>query len=243
MIYTNNFLNADFRSPVLLGVTLCWMTPACCLLLPLFDIWGKIGSNRNAVGGCSLLNGDFQYSPRTIFYAVGILVPVIFIGICYMVIFSMVWRTRRRIPSLASRRHSTVDSQVFSFSRYRGCSVTLASQPYGDSVIAEGCFPRSLSSSLRNFVRVIFGSEWHLTQMMGLTYIALLVCYIPAACHEILDRDSSSPYINLFVTLLIWVSGGVNPVIYTIMSRQYRYAYVRLMTQVKFLISRRYIRQ
>ncbi|XP_055339420.1 protein trapped in endoderm-1-like [Paramacrobiotus metropolitanus] len=208
------------------GLIFCWLFPAIALSAPLLGLWGDMGVNVNSIGGCTFLPTPAHNSPRKTIYVVGILVPVFSIGMCYGAIFFIVWRTRARIPILAARRPS--DTRFMTMVRSRGWSVESVEDVEPTD---EGCFPRRLNS-VRNFARVVFGVEWHLTQMMGVTYVTLLVCYIPIVCYEIVHPNNCDASLNVVVTVLVWVSGSLNPIIYTIMSRQFRKAYASLLEKV-----------
>ncbi|OQV14390.1 hypothetical protein BV898_11368 [Hypsibius exemplaris] len=98
------------------------------------------------------------------------------------------------------------------------------------------CFQFPRQFSVRSFARLIFGnearlifgSEIRLTKVMGITYIAVVLCYGPAVLAEIFDEDICFPTLNVVVSIPIWISGCLNPIIYTVLSRQYRQAYVDL---------------
>ena len=192
----------------------------------------RFGAYSLSIGGCSLLPADNIKSKMAI-YVTGVVGPVLCIGTCYCLIFCFVWHSKNSLMTrLAPNNSSKVNLRYLAEARLRGFSVDMAEPPMERtnflrtlSVDNVDCFQFSRQFSVRSFARLVFGRELRLTKMMALTYVAVVLCYMPAVLTEIFDEHICYPWLNVLVALPVWASGVFNPVIYVIMSQQYRQAY------------------
>lgn len=70
--------------------------------------------------------------------------------------------------------------------------------------------------------------EIRLTRLMLIIFCSFLLCFLPLMIVNVFDNHIRLPTIHVLASVLAWMSSCINPVIYAVMNRQYRQAYVRL---------------
>ncbi|XP_018012016.1 G-protein coupled receptor moody [Hyalella azteca] len=72
-------------------------------------------------------------------------------------------------------------------------------------------------------------NEWRVTQMVLTIFVAFLVTYLPMTLIKTFDTKLRYPVLHVVAYVLIYTSCCVNPVIYVVMNKQYRQAYLALL--------------
>lgn len=70
--------------------------------------------------------------------------------------------------------------------------------------------------------------EIRLTKLMMIVFFSFLICFLPLMIVNVFDNKFRFPVMHVLASVLAWMSSCINPVIYAVLNRQYRQAYVRL---------------
>lgn len=68
-----------------------------------------------------------------------------------------------------------------------------------------------------------------LLKMIMVILVAFIMCYLPITTTKIVRSIREVPYLNIMGYLLIYLTTCINPIIYVVMSSEYRQAYVNLL--------------
>ncbi|KAF0297024.1 G-protein coupled receptor moody [Amphibalanus amphitrite] len=68
-------------------------------------------------------------------------------------------------------------------------------------------------------------SEMRITKMSLAVFVTFVVCYLPITIAKVKDPTVKYPGVHILGYILVYLSACVNPIIYVIMSKQYRQAY------------------
>ncbi|XP_037084251.1 G-protein coupled receptor moody-like [Pollicipes pollicipes] len=68
-------------------------------------------------------------------------------------------------------------------------------------------------------------NEMRITRMSLVIFLTFLVCYLPVTIAKVKDPTVKFPGLHILGYILVYLSACINPIIYVIMSRQYRQAY------------------
>ncbi|CAL4066243.1 unnamed protein product, partial [Meganyctiphanes norvegica] len=91
-----------------------------------------------------------------------------------------------------------------------------------------GTFKRARASS---FVRPpgLSPKDRRLLKMILVIFISYLACYLPITLVKTFSKDDN-PILNILANILIYMTTCINPIIYVVMSSEYRQAYISLLT-------------
>ncbi|XP_023214448.1 protein trapped in endoderm-1-like [Centruroides sculpturatus] len=70
--------------------------------------------------------------------------------------------------------------------------------------------------------------EIRLTKLMMIVFFSFLICFLPLMIVNVFDSKFRIPVIHVLASILAWMSSCINPIIYAVLNRQYRQAYIRL---------------
>lgn len=68
-----------------------------------------------------------------------------------------------------------------------------------------------------------------LLKMIMVILVAFIICYLPITTTKIVRSIREVSYLNIMGYLLMYLTTCINPVIYVVMSSEYRQAYVNLL--------------
>lgn len=68
-----------------------------------------------------------------------------------------------------------------------------------------------------------------LLKMIMVILVAFIMCYLPITTTKIVRSIREVPYLNIMGYLFIYLTTCINPIIYVVMSSEYRQAYVNLL--------------
>lgn len=72
--------------------------------------------------------------------------------------------------------------------------------------------------------------DLRLTRLMFIIFCSFVACFMPLMLVNVFDEDDMRyPVLHVVASVLAWFSSCINPLIYAVLSRQYRHAYVRLL--------------
>ncbi|XP_046801526.1 protein trapped in endoderm-1 [Lucilia cuprina] len=75
-----------------------------------------------------------------------------------------------------------------------------------------------------------------LTLMMVMIFVCFLVCFLPLMLANVVDdeRNTSYPWLHIVASVMAWASSVINPIIYAASNRNYRIAYIKVFSNLKF---------
>ncbi|XP_065363092.1 protein trapped in endoderm-1 isoform X2 [Calliphora vicina] len=75
-----------------------------------------------------------------------------------------------------------------------------------------------------------------LTLMMVTIFVCFLVCFLPLMLANVVDdeRNTSYPWLHIIASIMAWASSVINPIIYAASNRNYRIAYFKVFSNLKF---------
>lgn len=68
-----------------------------------------------------------------------------------------------------------------------------------------------------------------LLKMILVIFLSFLICYLPITINKIFDTVAENHMMNILGYLLIYLTTCINPIIYVVMSSEYRQAYKNLL--------------
>lgn len=68
-----------------------------------------------------------------------------------------------------------------------------------------------------------------LLKMILVIFVSFLICYLPITTTKIIRSVHEIPFLNIMGYLLIYLTTCINPIIYVVMSSEYRQAYWNLL--------------
>jgi len=81
-----------------------------------------------------------------------------------------------------------------------------------------------------------FREDNRLTLMMLTIFLAFLLCFLPLMLANVVDNEKKThyPWLHILSSVMAWASSVVNPFIYAASNRNYRVAYHKIFTTLKF---------
>lgn len=72
----------------------------------------------------------------------------------------------------------------------------------------------------------------HVTRMCFTVFLCFVFCFVPFLLLNIADKHNRAPQVlHMFCANLTWLNSCINPVLYAVMNRQFRQAYLVLLTR------------
>ncbi|GIX70216.1 hypothetical protein CDAR_530541 [Caerostris darwini] len=186
-----------------------WISALVLLFFPLFEVWGKFGYDPK-VGTCSIMKLN-ERSPKMTLYIVAFGLPSMVFLVCYSRIFWVVHQASQRVMK------DSLDN--VSINR----SVTFSSK--------KGVFRKHYRHSEMETEKTALKrskQELKVLRMMMVIFITFVLCYFPVSFVKIFKKEDDLPILNIFGYLGVYFSNIINPVIYIVMSNEYRKAYLDL---------------
>ncbi|KAK7070291.1 hypothetical protein SK128_019978, partial [Halocaridina rubra] len=88
---------------------------------------------------------------------------------------------------------------------------------------------RSRTASMALRQQTLSTNDRRLLKMILVIFVSFVVCHLPITLIKFLGKDDD-PILNISGLLLIYMTTCINPIIYVVMSTEYRQAYVSLLT-------------
>jgi len=127
---------------------------------------------------------------------------------------------------LNSPDHSDISS-IGSGAAVDGRSASLAFSTAVSQV--SSAFHRRSTRSKRHPGRMT-AKDRKLLQMILVIFVSFIVCYMPITIVKIVSKDHDLGALNIIGYILIYLTTCINPIIYVVMSSEYRQAYKNLLT-------------
>ncbi|KAG7154007.1 G-protein coupled receptor moody-like 4 [Homarus americanus] len=120
-------------------------------------------------------------------------------------------KSETKITRAIERRPSTISGKGGTFSQLRGT------------------FRRTRAGSFIARQPTLSAKDRRLLKMILVIFMSFVACYLPITLVKTFSKDDN-PILNIFGLLLIYMTTCINPIIYVVMSSEYRQAYVSLLT-------------
>lgn len=92
-----------------------------------------------------------------------------------------------------------------------------------------GTFKRTRAGSFISRQPNLSAKDRRLLKMILVIFMSFVACYLPITLVKTFSKDDN-PVLNILGLLLIYMTTCINPIIYVVMSSEYRQAYVSLLT-------------
>ncbi|XP_063591076.1 G-protein coupled receptor moody-like isoform X3 [Penaeus indicus] len=241
-------LYAIINRPVIMGcyITGIWIYSFLLKMPTAFGLLGNYTFNSQTME-CDMSNKNKK--SRLIMILIEAVIPVLTIIILYIFVFVMVKlstarvnraSSRGKVPPAASSTTSASSTsgpnqrkgsnssfrslkKMVSESNLRARFVRAARHLNGRRTHQSSTVSQRLSTSRRDMrvARTIF-----------IIFVLVLVCSVPVMMIHILDPQVKHPVRFLFLHILYWIQYCLNLVVYVLMNRQYRDAYVECLARV-----------
>ncbi|XP_015917391.2 G-protein coupled receptor moody-like [Parasteatoda tepidariorum] len=182
-------------------LALTWMHSFIMSLLPFFGVVGKYGYDPNS-GLCILLKRN-GITVSTFLFISYFALPITVLAICYSRIFWITYKTSQQM-----RKHCN----VFATPEELNATAT------------------SLESQRGDFPHRIDDKEMKVLKVMLVIFVAFLICYSPMVLTLLWDSADEIPALTALSQLGVNLVNVINPIIYIVMSAEYRKAYFELFT-------------
>ncbi|XP_076314320.1 G-protein coupled receptor moody-like [Tachypleus tridentatus] len=70
--------------------------------------------------------------------------------------------------------------------------------------------------------------EWRMTKMVLIIFCTFLICNLPITIVKVTDKQNNCLILQVFVSILVYANSSINPIIYVVINKQYRQAYINL---------------
>ncbi|XP_023234223.1 G-protein coupled receptor moody-like [Centruroides sculpturatus] len=186
-----------------ISIVCIWLVSFLLLVPTALGIWGKFAFNPQ-VGTCTMVNVNGKSSKNFLFF-MAFCAPTLVFAFCYSRIY---WVVRKSEKSLQARRKIIKEEERSICSKLNCCRTEKKT-----SKIQEN---RKTSKDLK------------LLKVILVIFLAFIFCYVPLIIVKIFRKEESLPILNIIGYIGYFFTGCVNPIIYVIMSSEYRKAYKEL---------------
>ncbi|GFY58902.1 g-protein coupled receptor moody [Trichonephila inaurata madagascariensis] len=190
-------------------IGLIWISALGLLMFPLFEVWGRLGYDPK-VGTCTILKLNGQ-SPKMSIYVAAFGIPSLVFLVCYSRIFWVVHKTALRVKKDSIDYTTIQNSVTFSSKKV----VFWKNYRHSEMENAKTSLKRSKQ-------------ELKVLKMLMIIFVTFILCYFPVSFVKIFKKEDDWPILNILGYLGVYFSNIINPVIYIVMSFEYRKAYIQL---------------
>lgn len=188
-----------------------WVGSFLLLTPTAFGAWGSFGFNYK-VSTCTILEKNGK-SPKSFLYALAFILPSAVFIYCYLNIYLTVRKSERALRS----KYGLDKTELKKSYRLKLCC-------FGDEekeIISE----MSVEEKKR---KKKITKDLKLLRVILTIFIVFIICYFPVVFVKIFKKEKSLPVLNIFGYICIYFTAIINPVIYVVMSKEYRKAYKNL---------------
>lgn len=222
------------------------------LFLPSFlGVWGKFDLDPKGID-CTMIPDQNHVSPKIFFVCLAFAGPYLIISVCYGRIW---WTVRQKMKQC--RNHNTRTILPLTSSSESEVSVTENGNKQEASIRKDSTDHGKLKSSSsinltpNGTVIKFFNPSFRITKkedrlhlpsrkdkklatMILAILISFVICHLPLMLTRALYGEyKSNPAVNILAHLLEYCTSFISPIVYVIMSSEYRQAYKRLFENLK----------
>lgn len=224
---------------VIFMIIAIWVGAFSMLVPILSETWGRFSLDP-IVGFCTVIPDKNNHSPKSAIVIMGFVFPCIFIVLCYSRIMYIV---KKSTAKSAFRPPTTLNVQNDSSSKNQEISTRELTS--GNTQEEEKCIDAERNtredSVLTNFKRnfratfirrqrrvstTLTRRDKRLQAMIIAIMISFFACHLPIMIAKTTNQKfAGGPYENIMGYMLIYMTVCSNPIIYVVMSKEYRQAY------------------
>lgn len=201
IVHSKSYAKIYTKVSISIIIIFIWLLSFIILTPTALGIWGKFAFNPE-VGTCTIVRVDGK-SSKTFIYIMAFFLPSLVFLFCYSRIFYIVRQSEKK---LNTRRGLKTDK--------RNAWNKLNCMGKNKEGKVEG--KRKLSKDLK-LLRVIL-----------VIFLAFIICYFPVIFVKLFKKEMSLPALNIIGYIGAYCTACINPIIYVIMSKEYRRAYKEL---------------
>lgn len=201
------------------------------------EYWGRISLDP-IVGFCTVVRGKDNRSPKMIYIIMGFIFPFTFIIICYTRIMWIVRNSTKKMDNRPIQSDSTGPIQQ-EISARESSSVETSNPEETDTSEtthwALRTFKKTFQVTKRRQPRPSKPTrrDKKLQTMIVAIMITFFVSHLPIMIAKIATTNfSSNPYGNIMGYIMLYMTTCSNPIIYVVLSSEYRQAYKHLFKKV-----------
>lgn len=194
------------RKNTALMLFLLWFLPSFLFFLPYLGLWGTLGYDPE-VGDCGIMNLNGT-SPKTFIFVVATIFPSILFIACYVKIYFVVNKSVRKVSRIEQRATHYMDNND----------------------IRENGWFRKNSCASRTDIYVHFRDrkDFRLLRIVLVIFVFFVFSTFPLAYVKVFHKEFDLPVLNIVGYVAYFSSNVINPIIYIVMSEEYRRAYKEL---------------
>lgn len=243
------------RSVLISTLLFTWIAPFVMFYPTFMQAWGRF--DLDPIGGnCSIVPDLNKHSPKTFFVVFAFVGPYLIISICY----ARMWWTVRKATRRRNAYNKPTTPTTISVS-VSDCSIAKTEGAYDEVATYESSTdnennkmnncnllsPNNQENSVVNILKTPFKSfrkinkphlptrkDKKLATMIVAILTAFIICHLPLMVARISQVDYKMNYnVNILAHLLEYSAAFTSPLIYVLISREYRQVYGCLFKSIK----------
>ncbi|KFM61677.1 G-protein coupled receptor moody, partial [Stegodyphus mimosarum] len=203
VVHPNLYRDMYKARNIAIMISFIWISALVLLLFPLIEVWGRFGFDPK-VGTCSILKLNGK-SPKMFLYITAFGLPSLVFVICYARIYWVVRKASKQVRESCHRDMISEDTVTFSSKK-----------------IFIRKIHRHSEMTKRNSSWKRDKKELRVLKVMMVIFITFVLCYFPVSFVKIFKKEDDLPFLNVIGYLGVYFSNIVNPIIYVVISKEYR---------------------
>ncbi|KAH9642535.1 hypothetical protein HF086_008945 [Spodoptera exigua] len=244
------------RRNITIILILIWILSSTLFLPSFFGVWGRFDLEPN-LGFCTTLDDENGKSPKKFFASIAFVAPTLIIAMCYARILWVVRKTKRILqgqgPKSMGPTHLPLTRTQSDTSTDGGTLISIDPASLTNSRTSDDLTPPSSATATPRGHKTFdnyFKATLRLTRKekspksptsrdkrLFAMIVAIIVSYtlthLPLMVTRLLYKEyNSDPYANELAHLFGCLRTCMNPIIYVLISNEYRYAYRSLLENI-----------
>lgn len=231
-------LYQNINQPTVIGVyiAIIWLYSIAMRIPPAIGVFGQYEYNPNTME-CDLDNKNRL--ARLVYLVMDAFIPVLLIFILYFFVFIMVKLSSARVARSSQKNKKVVpptssastSSTTGTGTQRKGSTSSFKSLK---KMVSETSLRRRFSRQSSTMSQRLNTNrrDMRVARTIFIIFLLVLVCSVPVAMIHAVDPLVKRPVRFLLVHILYWLQYCLNVVVYVLMNRQYRDAYVDCLSRV-----------
>ncbi|XP_067130054.1 protein trapped in endoderm-1-like [Centruroides vittatus] len=213
IVHPRSYKKIYTKTTIIVTIFCLWLWSFLSLVPTSLEVWGKFGFNPD-ISMCTILETNGK-SPKRFFYFLAFVVPIFVFIYCYTRIFLTV---RKSGKLSRSKRDSEQETEVKYLWKKLFCFHT---EKNSNNSMKNNKGKKKLTKDLR------------LLRMILIIFIIFLISYTPIVIVKLFKKEKDLPVLTMLGIVGIYSTAIVNPIVYVVMSKSYRKAYLNLFVRSK----------
>lgn len=202
------------KTNIAISIAVIWISSFLLLTPTAFGVWGSFGFSPE-VNVCTILEKNGK-SPKSFLYVLAFFLPSAIFIYCYARIYLTVRKSERQLK--------VKYDLIGDISKKRNFCKKLC------------CFPEREKEEVKMAAKdrkqkKKITKDLRLLRMILVIFVIFIISYFPIAFVKIFKKEKDWPVLSMFALLGIYSTAFVNPIVYVVMSKEYRKAYIELFTR------------